>query len=111
MQEEVASEILRLLRAEPAKIFVVMALCPLSDLDKALLETHVKMSHMPKECLQALLTEVQPGKHDSADVCEKLERGAMGALHSLLHMALACQPSTKWPRLAHERRIFRAMAV
>ena len=28
-----------------------------------------------------------------------------------LHMALACQPSTKWPRLAQQQRIFRAMAL
>ena len=66
---------------------------------------------MPKEFLNTFLPEVQPDKFGRADVGEKLERGAKGTLHSLLHMALACQPTTKWPRIAHQRHIFRAMAL
>ena len=64
MQEEVVSEILRLLRAEPAKIFVVMALCPLSDLEKALLETYVKMPHMPKSACK--LSSPRPSRASMA---------------------------------------------
>ena len=32
-------------------------------------------------------------------------------MHSLFYMASACQPSAMWPRLAHQRHIFRAMAL
>ena len=83
----------------------------LSDSEKTLLEAYVKMSQIPKECLKALLPEAQPDKFGSAEVCEKLERGAKGNLRSLFCMALACQPSTTWPRLAHWRHIFGAVAV
>ena len=74
-----------------------------------MLETYVKLSHMLKEFLKALLPEVQPDKFGSADVCEKLEGGAKSTLHKLFYTALACQPSTTWPRLAHQRHIFWAM--
>ena len=66
---------------------------------------------MPRECLKALLLEAQPDRFGSADVCEKLERGAKGTLHRLFYMASACQPSATWPRLAYQRRLFGAMAV
>ena len=69
------------------------------------------MPRMPKEFLKALLPQLEPGKFGSADVCRKLQRGANGSLHPLLRMALACQPRTKWPRLAQQQRIFRAMAL
>ena len=63
MQEEVVSETLRLLRAEPAKTTpclhslrsdgLVPKLGPLSDSEKAFLETYVKAPQIPKEYLKA----------------------------------------------------------
>ena len=89
--------------------FLVPNFGPLSDSEKALLETYVKMSPQPEEFLKALLPEAQPDKFLCAGVFEKLERGAKGNLRNLFYMALACQPSTTWPRLAHQRHIFWAM--
>ena len=56
MQEDVVSEILRLLRAQPAKATPCLLLLRGDGLDevfeKAFLETYVKMSQMPKEFLK-----------------------------------------------------------
>ena len=84
-------------------------MCPVLDLETASFETLVKMSYMPKAFFLALLPELQPDKFANADVCEKLEKRAKGTLHILFYRVLACQPSAKWPRLAHQLRIFRAM--
>ncbi len=117
MQGDAVSEMLRLLRAQPAKAMPCLhllrgdALAPKLGSEKAFPETYVEVLQMPKECLKALAPEAQPGKFGSADVCGQQERGATGTLHSMLPMTLRRQPSTKWPRLAHQRHIFRAMLL
>ena len=55
-------------------------------------EAYVKLSQVPKEFLKALLPELEPTKFGSADVCEKLERGAKGTLHRLFYMVLKVVP-------------------
>ena len=82
-----------MLRAHPSKITPCLRVLRgdarvatfgnLWEAEQGFLEAYVKLSQVPKEFLKALLPELEPTKFGSADVCEKLERGATGTLYPL----------------------------
>ena len=108
MQEVAIPEILGLLRAQLAKITSCLRLHRGDGLvpNLGLLRQgnsrslrHVRNVPHAQGVLEHFPPRSPAGR--VADVGEKLERGAEGTLHNLLHMALACEPRPKWPRIAH----------
>ena len=116
LQKEALEEIQKLLATEPLKIMPALQLLrgdglvpkpkDLSD-DRPFPMTYIKLYQCPKATLMELLPELEPGIFRSPDFCKRLEMATKGTLHNAWYMAMAATASSKWPRFAHNRDVFK----
>jgi hypothetical protein len=118
LQKEALEEIQQLLQQEPLKIMpalqllrgdgLVPKLKDLSD-DRPFPMTYIKLYQCPKVTVMELLPELEPDIFRSPDFCKRLEMATKGTLHNAWYMGMAATASSKWPKFAHNRDVFKEL--